>query len=180
MKNLFLLFLALFLSYGSLLAQNEELEKGNLLIETNTGLGAFGNNSVGLGNTGFAFLRSNGASYFSIGGDVGYFVIDRLALKLGLGFSGGSEDAGVLNVFNYKVGAKYYIIDKIPAELSFTGSRIENFNENPIFMGLQSGYAIFFANNKVSIEPGFRYNISLNNDFYEDFFQLNVGFTVHL
>src|SRR6478736_5729572 len=49
---------------------------------------------------------------------------------------------------------------------SFTGASIKDYDENPSYFGLQGGYALFVGKN-VSIEPGIRYNISLNNDFYD-------------
>lgn len=179
MKNVILLFVAFILSFGTMNAQNEQLTKGNIFLETNTGFGG-PISTAGMGSTGLAFFIRDGAVSYSIGGEVGYMVIDRLAIKLGLGYSGGNDDSGALGIFNYKVGAKYYIIDQIPTEISLSGSSIQDLDESPMFLGLQTGYALFLADNRVSLEPGIRYNISLNSDVFKDFIQFRVGFVVHL
>jgi hypothetical protein len=45
--------------------------------------------------------------------------------------------------------------------------------------GLGAGYAIFLGSN-VSIEPGLRYNVSMNDKFSkENLIQLNIGFALH-
>jgi len=55
---------------------------------------------------------------------------------------------------------------------------IKDMDENPMWLGLQGGYAFFLGSN-VSIEPGLRYSISLNEDFSDEgIFQLNVGLSV--
>ncbi|MDR6846586.1 hypothetical protein [Flavobacterium granuli] len=156
------------LAFGFTNAQ-EQTKKGKWLIEANTNFGA-----TTVGNTSFQLASSDGDTAWNLGAEGGYFVADNLAVKAGLGYG----DNGGYNVFSYKVGAKYYLMNKFPLEASFTGASIEDFNENPSYLGLQAGYAWFVAKN-VSIEPGLRYNISLNNDFYEDVFQLNIGFALH-
>jgi hypothetical protein len=155
------------LAFGFVNAQ-EQTKKGKWLVEANTGFG-----TPMAGNTSFGLSSADGDSEWNLGAEGGYFVMDNLAVKAGLGYG----DFGV-NVFSYKVGAKYYLLNKFPLEASFTGASIEDASENPSYFGLQGGYAWFVAKN-VSIEPGLRYNISLNNDFYDDVFQLNIGFALH-
>ena len=60
-----------------------------------------------------------------------------------------------------------------------TGASIKDYEENPSWLGLGAGYAIFLGEN-VSIEPGLRYNLTMNEDFSdENIFQFNIGFALH-
>lgn len=160
-------------------------QKGNWLVEINTG---FGNNSI-LGipashpaNTGIGFFSTDGVSVFSIGGEGGYFIEDNLALKLGLGYGNTDfEDTLEFTTLSYKLGAKYYIDGKYPVQADITGASFGgdlDAEENPFWLGLQSGYA-YFVHHNVAIEPGIRYNISLNDDFDdENVFEFRVGASI--
>lgn len=157
------------LTFGFANAQ-EQTAKGKWLIETNTGFGA-----TNVGNTGFHLSSTDGETAWGIGAEAGYFVADNLAVKAGLGY----DDLGhSVNAFSYKVGAKYYLLNKFPLEASYTGASAKDAVENPSYLGLQGGYAWFIGKN-ISIEPGLRYNITLNEDYGKDVFQFNVGFALH-
>lgn len=146
--------------------------EGNWLIEVNTG---FGGQAAHGANTGFGLSSSDGATVWSMGFEGGYFVIDDLALKAGLGYT----DLDGFTLFSYKFGAKYYINSQIPVQMDLTGASIQDAAENPLWVGLQGGYAVFL-NDYVSIEPGLRYNISLNDQFSEDgILELRVGFAIY-
>lgn len=150
----------------------EQTKKGKYLIEGNTSFGA-----TGTGNTGFALSTEDGTTAWNIGAEGGYFVMDNLAVKAGLGYGDTGADYGG-SIFSYKVGAKYYVINKIPFEVSYTGASVKDADENPSYLGIQGGYAWFIGNN-ISIEPGVRYNVTLNEDFGKDVFQFNIGFALH-
>jgi len=144
--------------------------KGKWLIEANTG------NAV-LGTTGIYFTSQDGESTFNIGLDGGYFIMDDLALKAGIGY--GTNSITDSNILSYRIGGKYYVKSMIPISLDLTGSSIKDADENPLWLGIGAGYAWFVGNN-VSIEPGVRYNHSLNEDFTDKgVFQLNIGFALH-
>ena len=67
----------------------------------------------------------------------------------------------------------------IPVQVDYSGGIIEDLDEDPSYFGVQAGYAIFLGSN-VSVEPGIRYNISLNEDYSnKDTFQFNIGFVLH-
>ncbi len=173
MKKIILTVAAVF-AFGFANAQDKkessgnQTSKGKLLIEANTG-------NAMLGNTGFYFASADGESSYNIGLDGGYFVMDNLALKAGLGYGGNSAT----NILSYRLGAKYYAMGNIPLTLDFTGASITDAVENPMWLGIGGGYAIFLGDN-VSIEPGFRYNHSLNENLTDKgVFQLNVGFALH-
>jgi hypothetical protein len=105
----------------------------------------------------------------------GYFVVDDLAVKAGLGYT----DLDGFSMFSYKLGAKYYLGGQVPIQVDLTGASMEDFDENPLWMGIQAGYAIFL-NDYVSMEPGVRYNISLNDQYTtEGAFELRIGFALH-
>ena len=172
MKKLFIAAFAV-LSFGVASAQDGggQTSKGKWLIEANTG------NEM-LGTTGIYFASSDGESVYNFGLDGGYFVMDNLAVKAGLGY-GGSSVEGSFSTFSYRLGGKYYAMSKIPLSLDLTGASIEDAAENPMWLGIGAGYAFFLGEN-VSIEPGLRYNHSLNEDFTDKgIFQLNVGFAIH-
>jgi hypothetical protein len=148
--------------------------EGKWLIEANTNFGT----PVG-SNTSFSYATSNGDSAYTIGAEAGYFVIDDLAIKLGLGYGGMKTDLINTNIFSYKIGAKYYIVHQFPIQVDFSGASIKDASENPSYLGMQAGYAWFLGDN-VSIEPGVRYNLSLNQNYAKaDTFQLNIGFALH-
>lgn len=152
-----------------------QTSEGKWLIEANTGFG--GGTDAHSANTGFSFVSSDGNTDWSIGGEVGYFVMDDLAIKGGLGYLSFSD--GDFSAFTYKLGAKYYIEHMIPVQLDLTGASWKDSSENPLWLGIQGGYAIFLGDN-VSIEPGVRYNVSLNNDYYDKgIFELRIGFALH-
>ena len=158
-------------------AQNgEPTSKGSWLIEANTGFGGGETRSAHTANTGFGLISSDGTTIWSIGAEGGYFLANDLALKIGLGYS----DFDGTSIFSYKAGAKYYINSSIPVQVDITGASSDIFFENPLWLGLQGGYAIFL-NNTVSVEPGIRYNLSLNNDFTDEgLFEFRVGFVIHI
>ena len=145
--------------------------KGKILIEANTG-------NAMLGNTGFYFASSDGESTYNFGLDGGYFIADDLAIKAGLGFGG--DSATDSNTLSYRLGAKYYVNSSIPVTLDLTGASIKDAPENPLWLGLGAGYA-WFITDSISIEPGLRYNLSLNEDFTDEgIFQFNIGFAIYL
>ena len=180
MKKIILTLAAVF-AFGYANAQDKQensgggqTSKGKWLIEANTG-------NAMIGSTSFSFVSSDGESMYNLGLDGGYFIMDDLALKAGLGYGG--DSASSTSAFSYRIGAKYYIKSMIPVTLDLTGASgdaVENFaGETPMWLGIGAGYAIFLGNN-VSIEPGLRYNLSLNQDYTDqDVFQVNIGFALH-
>lgn len=146
------------------------LSKGSILVEANTG-------NAMLGNTGMYFASSDGESTYNFGVDGGYFVMDNLAIKAGLGYGG--DTAADTNTFSYRLGGKYYINGMIPVTADLTGASIKDAEENPMWLGLGAGYA-WFVTDHISIEPGLRYNHSLNEDYTDEgVFQINVGFALY-
>lgn len=106
--------------------------------------------------------------------------MDNLALKAGLGYGGVSiDDVDTDDVFFWKFGGKYYIIGNIPVGLDLNGSSVGD--ASPMWVGLQAGYA-WFLGDMVSIEPGLRYGLGMNEDAGDgDFniFSLRIGFALH-
>lgn len=142
------------------------LSEGSWVIEANTG-------SWTTGSTAFSLTSVDGYTAYSVGAEAGYFVMDNLAVKVGLGYSGADEVDGT---FVYKAGAKYYINGQIPVGLDFTGASSDGNNAN--WVGAQAGYAWFVADN-VSIEPTLRYNMTLDEEKAESAFQGLIGFAFH-
>jgi outer membrane protein W len=172
MKKLLFAAAAVF-AFGFANAQ-DQTSKGKWLIEANTG-------NAMLGTTGLYFASSDGESAYNVGLDGGYFIMDKLALKAGLGFGGDSSSD--TSSFSYRLGAKYYVKNMIPLTLDVTGAsgdEVENLaGETPMWLGIGAGYAWFLGSN-VSIEPGIRYNHSLNEDYTDKgVLQFNIGFALH-
>ena len=171
MKKLF--FLAAFAVFGlsTMNAQDSDngssaLSEGSWLIEVNTG-------SWATGSTAFSLTSIDGNTAWSAGAEAGYFVIDNLAIKAGLGYADDGFNDGI---FAYKVGAKYYVDGEFPLGVDFTG--ISQDGESANWVGLQGGYAWFVAPN-VSIEPTLRYNLTLDDQKAESAFQGLIGFAFH-
>ena len=165
--------------------------KGSFLIEVNTGFG-----EVSMANTSLIFRSGEGGEEWAAGGEAGYFVLDNLALKAGVGFSdlGGADN--VSGEFHWKLGAKYYVGGRFPVQIDLNGSRrtygddpdnnpdtppVFTPNATPLWLGFQGAYAWMIAKN-VSVEPGLRYGISLNDDAdtIGSNFSFNLGFNVFL
>jgi hypothetical protein len=169
MKKVILAAVAVF-AFGSANAQ-DQTKKGAMLVEANTG---FGN---GVGTTGLGFTSDETGSAYNLGLEGGYFVMDDLALKVGLGFGGVNPKGGTsISATAYKIGAKYYVISKIPVELSYNGYSSNGFNAS--WVGIQAGYAIMLGDN-VSLEPGLRYNNTMDKLKAVSNLQFNVGFALH-
>lgn len=148
---------------------NAQTSQGSIFVGANLG-------NAMVAGTGIQFASADGESNLSLAVDGGYFIMDDLALLVGLGYS--SNSAADSNAFSYRLGGKYYLMGKMPLTLDYTGSSIKDADENPSWLGLGLGYALFLGEN-VAIEPGLRYNLTMNDDFTEEnVFQLNVGFSI--
>jgi hypothetical protein len=185
MRKIILTGAAIF-AFGFANAQDKKMDngggqtsEGKWLIEANTNFGT----PVG-SNTGFSYSNTDGDSFYNLGAEVGYFVINDLAVKVGLGYGGFDDDFGDGNIFSYKIGAKYYILSMIPVQVDYSGATLsgdlDSNNEDPSYLGIQAGYAWFLGTN-VSVEPGIRYNMGLNDKYSDnkDTFQFNIGFALH-
>lgn len=173
-KFLFMLVATIGFTFTSNAQDGTQTNQGSWLIEANTGFGGDGLTGHSA-NTGFSLVSSDGSTIWGIGAEGGYFIADDLAIKGGLGYS----DYDGLNIFSYKLGAKYYVISTIPFQLDITGASIQDAPESPLWLGLQGGYAIFLSNH-ISVEPGLRYNMSLNEDFTDEgIFEFRIGFALH-
>ena len=180
MKKIILSAIAVF-AFGFANAQDAadggQTAKGKWLIEANTGFGA-----ITPANTSFGYASQGDFKTMSLGAEGGYFVMDNLAIKLGIGYNSIDNGVADANGFAYKVGAKYYIKGMIPVQVDYSGASGDFYKigeETPSYLGVQAGYAWFLGSN-VSIEPGVRYNSSLNDKYTEDSaFQVCIGFALH-
>ncbi|MDO1500824.1 hypothetical protein Q2T40_11850 [Winogradskyella maritima] len=178
MKKLVLAAFAVFaLTFVNAQEDGSALSKGSWVVEANTGFGGGSSGLAHSANTGFGLYSVDDLTVWSVGGEAGYFVADDLAIKVGLGYN----DFDGANSFTYKLGAKYYIGSEFPVQVDLTGASGDDIfgDEKPLWLGLQGGYAWFVADN-ISIEPGLRYNISLNEDFTDEgVFEARIGFALH-
>lgn len=184
MKKLSLFFFATLFGVFTVNAQEnneqtfKQTSKGKWLIEANTG-------SSSTGNTSFSLSTSDGSTDWSVGLEGGYFFMDDLAVKAGLGYT---DKENIFSAFVYKVGVKYYLASKFPLGIDFTGTYIDidaiessnDFytNDRGSWLGVQGGYAWFLGSN-VSIEPALRYSITLDDSKAKSVFQALIGFALH-
>ncbi|MFT4698429.1 MAG: hypothetical protein ACI9SJ_001578 [Flavobacteriaceae bacterium] len=148
--------------------------QGAWVIEVNTG---FGESSTS--NTGFSLRSVDGNTAYGLGAEAGYFIMDDLALKAGLGYNDSGAD-GVDGMFNWKFGGKYYIAGQFPVGIDVSGA--SGNDVSPLWLGFQAAYA-WFVSDDVSIEPGFRYGMGMNEDAGDgdfDVFGVNIGFNFYL
>lgn len=141
-----------------------QTKAGKVFLEVNTG-------SFATGNTSLLFTSVRGSTVWSFGLDGGYFVINNLALKGGVGVLSSSGES----LFRYKVGLKAYLFSHVPIAIDFTG--VTASGENVSWIGLQGGYALFLGKN-VSVEPALRYNLAIT-EIANNRFQGLVGFVLH-
>lgn len=177
MKKLLLSVLAI-AAFAFTNAQNTgQTATGKWLIEANTGFGA-----VHPAQTSIQFAATDDTTVWNVGLEGGYFVIDNLAIKAGLGYGETKYDDGFFegksSSFSYKIGAKYYAAGVVPVQLDFSGTSIEDVEDDPSYIGFQAGYAWFLGDN-VSIEPGVRYNLATDSDLYQNVLEFNLGFALH-
>jgi len=178
MKKIYLS-LALALGFGATQAQETHpaIQKGKIMVETNF-------TPFGTGNSGFSFSKTDAAKVWQVGASAGYFVMDKLAFKAGIGYTkteldldfGGGTSASIdSDAFAYQFGAKYYIINCIPVQVDFNGTKQGNITANSI--GGQLGYAWFIKDN-MALEPAVKYNLGVN-DNSGNVFSAGLGFSIH-
>ena len=179
MKKVISFFITLFIV--SLSYSQDQLAKGNFALDFNTGLNGLSEGGINFmqGSTALQLTTIDDITFYNIGLDGSYFIQDGFALKAGLGYGGIKESGGEgYDSFSYRLGLKYYISKMIPVQVDLTGAQIEDMDDNPMWLGIQGGYAFFLGSN-VSLEPSLRYSLSLNEDFTDDnIFQFNVGLSV--
>lgn len=161
MKKTLLLFALVAISFTTYSQENSgQTTKGKWVIEANTG-------AATTGNTMFSLASSDGNTAWSLGLDGGYFFMDDLAVKVGLGYF----DSGSADGLNYKIGAEYYFNGNIPVSVDFTGDTGTELN----WLGIQAGYA-WFVTDHISVKPAVRYNVGLDDQ--DGVFQGLVGFAL--
>lgn len=163
MKKLLLVAMMAFGLTANAQETKSQTSKGKFVIEANTG-------AATTGSTAFSLTSVDGNTMWNVGLDGGYFVMDNLAVKAGLGYG----DTGESDAFSYKIGAEYYINGQIPVEVDFTGTSFTGNSVN--WLGLQAGYA-WFLGEHVSVKPAVRYNIGLE-DGQKGAFQGLIGFSL--
>lgn len=176
MKTLF--FTLLLLSFGiqSVFAQDDDrgpTDVGRFLVETSTSFSAI--SEIPLLGTGLSLFYFDGEIEGTLGGEMGYFVADNLAVKVGLGLS-------TFDIYSSKLGVKYYGFNFIPVQVDLTVNA-NDFDQDFIsstWFGAQVGYAAFL-NKNITLEPTLRYNRTLDEEsFNTNFWEFRVGLVAFL
>jgi hypothetical protein len=145
------------------------------------------------GGAGFANTKStNGDSSadstgFSISPNIGYFVIDNLAIGTSGEFSYTfeSENTKTFNSNSISPFIKYYFLDKekivnIFSEARYEIMRLKESDFKTDKINLKVG-VVFFLNSTAGLEVALNYSKQkTNQDFENRVIYLNVGFQIHL
>lgn len=168
MKKLLLLFSLVFtFALGS-----AQTQQGSKFLEVGT---SFTPSTVS--STGINFTTSDKLNTFNVGAEGGYFIVDNLAVKAGLGYGDVAYDGNNLgSAFSYKAGVKYYAGGFIPLGVDVNGASIKDSDVNPNYVGLSAGYA-WFVGDRISLEPQARYDIS-TVDAFKNVFSVGLGINV--
>lgn len=165
MKKLLLLFALITASLGW-----AQTQQGNFVLET----AVLSNHTTPNTGVGFSTVK-DGGSVLNVGLNGGYFIVDNLAVKAGLGYGNTRfNETTLTEAWSYRVGAEYNIVGYVPVEIAWTGSSITNANYNPSYLSTQLGYNWFFTDS-VAMKPLVRYDISLT-DYYRDVLSFGIGF----
>ena len=78
---------------------------------------------------------------WNIGIDIGYFDKKNLAIITGLSYG----KLNNVNNLSLKLGAKYYLFNRLPLQFDFSGTIIESNSYHPLYFGVQSGFAFFIG-----------------------------------
>ncbi len=131
---------------------NAQTEKGKWVLGAEVPFGV----SVGAPSAGIEF--GDGYTQYAISLKAGTFIADDLLVHASLGFQGYKpKDVDATTAFNFGLGAKYYIMSKIPVGISYELSKVKDV-DLAHGMNLNAGYA-FFIKECVSIEPGVYYTL---------------------
>lgn len=131
---------------------NAQTEKGKWVLGAEIPFGV----SVGAPYAGVEF--GDGYKSYAIALNAGKFVANDLLVHASLGFTGYKvDDADATTRFNFGVGAKYYIMSKIPVGISYELNKTKDIDLQH-GMNLNAGYA-FFIKECISIEPGVYYTL---------------------
>ena len=149
---------------GAVLTTNaQSFEKGKINIGACSNFQFTSNKS--------AFEGAESISNMSLDLSGGYFVIDNLMVKAGLGYSKFGEDDGAIS---FGAGARYYIKDMIFAEAMYKIPG-EDFST----IGLGVGY-VKMLNDHVSIEPMIVYDMErFDGEAYANTFGFILGLGIY-
>jgi hypothetical protein len=138
------------------------------------------------GSVGFSSLKvkdaENSTTYFNLSPNVGYYIIDDLAIGARINFLSISEDGDSESNFGFGPFVRYYVTDPIFLQVGYDlEAAVLDWN---LFLGGEGstlhaavGYS-WFLNSGVAIEPSLYLNLySGDGDFDADYtrFGLNVG-----
>lgn len=177
MKTTIIISIVCFATFSSSFAQ-EFTEKGNQFLQIGTN--PFGTSEYHGISTSFHFSGDG----FASGIEGGYFIENNLALIGGFGYLSNKRSRS----FNYKIGSKYYLLGRIPLQLSYhistTDLKRDPFNENPPpftrdYVTFGIGYNIPISK-KIYIEPYVGVILGVENnalEFYDLQSKLNFIFT---
>ncbi|MDR1199783.1 MAG: hypothetical protein LBK94_12370 [Prevotellaceae bacterium] len=157
----------------------EQLQKGNILIETDA--------------TNVGIIFTNGVS-MNISGTGGYFIADKLVIGGGIGLAVVSTESAAVGdwgevtggrsttttTFNIGAGVRYYFLANQRGGLFATGMfNVAVGSGDPVFgVKFNGGYA-FFINRYLSIEPLMLLNLPFSKGSNVDF-GIGAGISIYL
>ena len=157
----------------------EQISEGKFFIEFGT---SFGEANLYSGSS-INFYNDGDMSSYNVGLLGGYFIMDNFALTGSVGHG----NIRTSETFSWGLGAKYYLLDRLPLSINLNGSSFDkpdpflSGKARPLYLGFQAGYAFFIGDN-VSIEPTLRYATGIREDAFGNkynIFSFNVGFSFY-
>jgi Outer membrane protein beta-barrel domain len=173
-RSRFYLIAVLFIAFAS----NAQITKGNWMMG---GSASFGNSKTTIGEI------SGESTGFGLSPNVGYFIIDKLAIGTSGQFSYSFPSGNQRTIHSYTISpfVRYYFLEKekqinIFSEAGYEIMRISNGDSKSDKLHLKAG-AVFFLNSSVGLEVALNYSNQKTNDNYQvRNIYLGVGFQIHL
>lgn len=158
----------------------QTLPKGTILVNPTLTNLSFNSVSVGIEDENFS------ASRFGLQATGGYAIKDDLAIIGGLGFQSAKQDDTDGSLFDFFVGARYYVIPNVFAGAKLVYGKIDANGNSGTTFGLEvdAGYS-YFLSKKFAVEPSISYYYGLSNKVEDtsidlSMFSINVGFVYYL
>jgi hypothetical protein len=159
-------------------ASNAQIDKGNWMMG---GSGRFGNYKTTNSDESF------NTTQIGINPNIGYFIIDKLAVGTSAQFSFTffSNDSSIYKAYIISPFLRYYFFESdkkinIFSEVNYEFLRISNNVQKQDNFKVKAG-VVFFLNSSVGIEVALNYSKQKSNLDYENRgIYLDVGFQIHL
>ncbi len=179
MKRLLLLIIMTLMISGINAQEAGQTAQGIWLVEISSDIStSYGGGAIPPTGISLVYSTTEDVLLYSLGGEVGYFVIENLAIKAGLGLNGYtklfSSNPSYMEGTDFRVsiGAKYYVSGNTPLELDYT----RFLGGEGALLGIGAGYALYLGDH-LALEPGIKYYMGLGPLMSGGSIVLRMGFS---